>query len=297
MGHINSETLNTFLGLYQSAHWLLQKPNVTQQELINELTHVRDVCKEMARDWQNYLGYDDANVVETGENPYDQKYVNPYHKELLQRCQELHPMQRELWDEAVVRRLYSVGNEIDLTNRSTWVAIVGPRKATPSERAAARWLAERCVRKGFTIVSGLAMGVDEEAHRTALQLNGQTIAIVATSPDEPLLPRTSRSLGEKIRKRSCTLHLFNDPIGERARRYLERDILIGYLCPTVVAVTDRKVIKGGTRWAVTYGKHFGAKVYRYDSTGEYYENPATEHAEISWDMEFPLLPLLQEVTT
>lgn len=63
------------------------------------------------------------------------------------------------------------------------VAIVGTRKCTPYGVTMARQLAEDLSRRGFTIISGMALGIDGEAHRGALAAGGRTIAVMASGPD------------------------------------------------------------------------------------------------------------------
>ena len=77
------------------------------------------------------------------------------------------------------------------------VAIVGSRKPSEDGRKRARRLARALVQDGFTVVSGLANGIDTEAHTTAIDAGGQTIAVVGTPLGE-YYPPENRALQDRI---------------------------------------------------------------------------------------------------
>lgn len=91
--------------------------------------------------------------------------------------------------------LYVTGN-IDCLN-SPCVAMVGARKATHGALEQARQIAQDLAESGITVVSGLALGIDAEAHRGALLGNGETIAVSATGP-ERIYPRSHQKLASQI---------------------------------------------------------------------------------------------------
>jgi DNA processing protein len=72
----------------------------------------------------------------------------------------------------------------ELTRRDEMsVAVVGTRQCTPYGRTVARRLARDLARRGFTIISGLAEGIDAEAHEGALEAEGRTVGVMASGPD------------------------------------------------------------------------------------------------------------------
>lgn len=80
---------------------------------------------------------------------------------------------------------------------SRGVAVVGTRKASREGLARTRKLVKGLVADDFTIVSGLAAGIDTEAHTTALKEGGRTIAVIGT-PLSFSYPRENTELQERI---------------------------------------------------------------------------------------------------
>lgn len=77
------------------------------------------------------------------------------------------------------------------------VAIVGPRAPTVYGRLVARALGRALAGAGLVVVSGLARGVDAEAHEGALEAGGRTVAFQACGPDR-VYPAEHRGLAERI---------------------------------------------------------------------------------------------------
>src|SRR3989338_9184856 len=80
------------------------------------------------------------------------------------------------------RWLYCRGNS-ELLN-SECIAIVGTRKLTSYGKEVAKSIATGLVQVGFTIVSGLAMGIDAVAHQATLDAGGRTIAVLGGGVDD-----------------------------------------------------------------------------------------------------------------
>lgn len=106
----------------------------------------------------------------------------------------------------------------ELTRRDELaVALVGTRKGTPYGSLVARKLARELARRGFTIVSGLALGIDAEAHEGALEAEGRTLAVMASGPDLTY-PSVHKPLRERISQAGAVLTeyaLGTPPLRER----------------------------------------------------------------------------------
>ncbi len=80
---------------------------------------------------------------------------------------------------------------------SRCIAVVGTREPSPEGIARTRRLTKALVKDGFTVVSGLAAGVDTAAHETAIAEGGRTIAVIGT-PLSHSYPRANAPLQRKI---------------------------------------------------------------------------------------------------
>jgi len=76
----------------------------------------------------------------------------------------------------------------DLVNSRKSVAIVGTRSPSDDGIRRTKKLVRLLLRDGFTIVSGLAKGIDSVAHRTAIEAGGETIAVIGTPITESYPP-------------------------------------------------------------------------------------------------------------
>lgn len=144
------------------------------------------------------------------------------------------PLLRELYDPPI--GLYVRG---DLQSaRAPTTAVVGSRKATPYGRTATNVLVRPLAARGLTIVSGLAYGVDAEAHRATLAVHGHTIAVLGSGVDEhSLYPRSHRGLAEEIvGEGGAVVSEFPPGTGARAEFFPQRNRIIAGLSKAVIIV-------------------------------------------------------------
>ncbi len=87
------------------------------------------------------------------------------------------------------------------------VAIVGTRAASDLGRALAARLAAGVVKRGYTVVAGLAAGIDTAAHAAALNAGGRTIAVFGTDI-ERVHPVANRALAKAISRRGACVSQF-----------------------------------------------------------------------------------------
>ena len=77
------------------------------------------------------------------------------------------------------------------------VAIVGTRRATPYGHAVAHRLAADLASAGWCVVSGLALGIDADGHRGALDAKGLTVGVIGSGLDR-FYPERNRDLAREI---------------------------------------------------------------------------------------------------
>ena len=87
------------------------------------------------------------------------------------------------------------------------VALVGSRKPTIDGRKDARYFAEALAQEGITVTSGLAHGIDTEAHRGALARSGCTVAVLGSGLD-CIYPRANAGLAEAVCERGAMISEF-----------------------------------------------------------------------------------------
>ncbi len=135
--------------------------------------------------------------------------------------------------------IFASGN-LALALAGTRVGIVGTRRCTSIGRQTARRLgadlaAKRDGSEQVSIVSGLAAGIDAEAHRGTLAVAGQPIGVVASGLDVPY-PKSNSGLWEEVAK--VGLLISESPLGVRPERWKfpARNRLIASLSHLVVVV-------------------------------------------------------------
>jgi DNA processing protein len=148
------------------------------------------------------------------------------------------------------------------------VAIVGTRKPSDEGIRRARKLVRRLVEDGFTIVSGLAAGIDTAAHETALAEGGRTIAVIGT-PLSSVYPKTNAKLQETIARQFLVISQVPlkrwEKQDHRLNRFFfpERNI-------TMSALTEASIIieAGETSGTLTQARaalHQGRKLFILES--------------------------------
>jgi DNA processing protein len=137
------------------------------------------------------------------------------------------------------------------------VAIVGTRSASVHGLADARELGAFLARRGVTVVSGLAIGIDGAAHLGALDAGGGVVGVVATGLDV-VYPRRHVVLFERVRQSGVLLSEAGFGAQANRFRFPVRNRIIAALADVVVVV--EATLRGGARITADYGLEYGRPV-------------------------------------
>ena len=183
----------------------------------------------------------------------------------INKNDEIFPASFRAIGEDCPKRIYALGN-LELLKSEHMVAIIGSRKATRAGISKAFDLGLNYCRKGYVVVSGLALGCDAAAHRGCMAGDVGTIVIVATGLDK-VHPHENIPLQEEILRKGGLI-LSEQPLGVKANptRLVARNRLQAALSEEVV-VAECPVHSGTmhtVRYAQKYGKTIKAAKFPYD---------------------------------
>ncbi|WP_158810433.1 DNA-processing protein DprA [Beijerinckia sp. L45] len=178
-----------------------------------------------------------------------------------------------------VEMLYYCG-EWELTE-TRCVAIVGSRKASEEGLKRAAQISRELVKADFTVVSGLAAGIDRAAHTAALEAGGRTIAVIGT-PLDSIYPKENRDLQDQIAR--DFLLISQVPVLRYARQappqnrlfFPERNV-------TMSALTDATIIVEASD---TSGTLTQARAAMHQGRHLFILNSCFERADLKWPAKF-----------
>ena len=164
------------------------------------------------------------------------------------------------------------------------VAVVGSRNASEEGMARARRLAKELVGRGFTVVSGLAAGIDQAAHIGAIEANGRTIAVVGT-PLGQIYPKENAQLQERIAEQFLLISQI--PVMRYARQkppqnrffFPERNVTMSALTEATIIVEAGET--SGTLTQARAALHQGRKLFILES--------CFQRSDLTWPSRFEAL--------
>jgi DNA processing protein len=128
--------------------------------------------------------------------------------------------------------------DVDLLARPA-VAVVGARACSAYGRQVGRSLGRELAAAGLVVVSGLARGVDAEAHRGALDGGGTTVAVLGCGIDRDY-PAANRDLARQIAAAGLVVSEYAPGVEPAPWRFPARNRIVAGLCAATVVVEARE---------------------------------------------------------
>jgi DNA processing protein len=152
--------------------------------------------------------------------------------------------------------LYVRGN---LVPQDEWaLAVVGTRRATTYGRECTRMLVRGLVEGGVTVISGLAYGIDTEAHKTAINSGGRTVAVLGCGIDI-IYPAENRKLSRAIIENGAIVSEYPLGTNPESGNFPRRNRIISGLSLGVLVVEG--TIQSGARITADYALEQGREVF------------------------------------
>jgi DNA processing protein len=135
------------------------------------------------------------------------------------------------------------------------VAVVGTRSATADGIARATDLARSLIASGYTVVSGLAAGIDTAAHVATLDAGGRTVAVIGTGLRE-IFPKENAALQDHLGRESAVVSQFWPGQGARQWTFPARNaVMSGFARATaVVEASHTSGARMQARLALEHGR-------------------------------------------
>lgn len=155
------------------------------------------------------------------------------------------------------KKLYINGN-LDILN-SNCIAIVGSRKNTKYGEKWCKKFAQEFIKYNLTIVSGMALGIDKIAHKTAIRNGGKTIAVLPSGL-ENIYPEENLELyNEIILNGGCVISEYEPKIKASSKNFLERNRIVSGLSLGTVVIEAS--YRSGTSVTAKIAKEQGRDVF------------------------------------
>ncbi|MEK7061400.1 MAG: DNA-processing protein DprA [Patescibacteria group bacterium] len=153
-------------------------------------------------------------------------------------------------------KLYILGKILKKDARA--IAVVGSRLMTPRGEILTKKFVKEFVKKDYTIVSGLARGIDTVAHQTALREGGRTIAVLGSGLDI-IYPFENKVLAEEISKHGALVSPYPNGTKPLPKNFLARNRIIVELSQAVLVIEGKR--RSGTLSTASWAGDAGVDVF------------------------------------
>ena len=145
-------------------------------------------------------------------------------------------------------RLFYLG-DVQACNNNL-IAVIGKREASDRYLKIAWQIGKILAQEGYTVLNGLAMGVDTYALEGAVEAKGKTIAVMPGGLDE-IYPKRNQKLAERILENGgCLISEYPNGFRPQKHTFVQRDRIQAMLSKKVIVVAAEK--DGGTMHTIDY---------------------------------------------
>jgi DNA processing protein len=148
--------------------------------------------------------------------------------------------------------------DLSILQNTNIISIVGTRNNTDYGSKVTTALVEKLAKNKYTFVSGMALGIDTIVHKTAIESNSSTIAVLPSSLGVPT-PNSNKYLFQKICEKGLALSEYPSVQVWNKYLYHRRNRIIAGLTPTTIVVEAPK--KSGALITANYAFDFDREVY------------------------------------
>ena len=140
------------------------------------------------------------------------------------------------------------------------VAVVGPASCSAYGRSVARSLGRELGAAGLVVVSGMARGIDGDAHRGVLEAGGVTVAVLGCGIDRDY-PSAHAELARRICERGLVVSEYEPGVEPAPWRFPARNRIIAGICEATVVVEARE--RSGALITADFALEEGRECFRF----------------------------------
>lgn len=209
---------------------------------------------------KNQIGEKTAEVILDYKHKKDLdrhiEYMYKHNIQIITIKDERYPQRlKQIYDPPIA--IYLIGNENILNDMN--IAIIGCRECSEYGKNTARDLAYNISKHKINIVSGLAKGIDSEAHIGTLQANEKTIAVLGNGLDV-IYPKENINIAKQIIEHNGTV-VSEYPLGIKPEKknFPERNRIVSGISKGIIVVEAKE--KSGTLITVDFALEQGRDVF------------------------------------
>lgn len=146
--------------------------------------------------------------------------------------------------------------DLDLI-KGNLIAVIGMRQASDYGKCAVDYFVRELVGFGWTIVSGLALGIDFYAHQDSLNCNGSTVAVLGSGINN-CYPKRHQSLYNQLTKTQLVISEYPDLTKASPNNFPSRNRIIAGLVTKILVVEAKE--RSGTMITVGFGLEGGKDI-------------------------------------